>query len=75
MLLVDDDVLVLNSLQTILATLGHRVTACLNGEAALAILEAGAKPNVVLLDMNMPGLGGTDIANKNTKLVLGTCGA
>ena len=58
-LLVDDDVLVLNSLQTILATLGHRVTACPSGEAALAILEAGAKPDVVLLDMNMPGLGGT----------------
>ena len=58
LLLVDDDELVQNSTQALLAVLGHRVTPALTGEAALAGLEAGLKPDFVILDMNMPGLGG-----------------
>jgi CheY-like chemotaxis protein len=34
------------------------VTPVLSGEAALAELAAGLQPDVVILDMNMPGLGG-----------------
>ena len=29
-----------------------------SGEEALALLEAGLEPDLVILDMNMPGLGG-----------------
>jgi CheY-like chemotaxis protein/anti-sigma regulatory factor (Ser/Thr protein kinase) len=57
-LLVDDDELIQSSMQAILEILGHAVTATRSGEEALAILEAGFQPDVVLLDMNMPGLGG-----------------
>ncbi len=57
-LLVDDDELIQSSVQAILEVLGHGVTAVFRGEEALAQLEAGLQPDLVILDMNMPGLGG-----------------
>ena len=57
-LLVDDDELIQSSMQTILEVLGHSVTTSSSGEEALARLEAGYGPDLVILDMNMPGLGG-----------------
>lgn len=42
----------------VLQTLGHSFTTSASGEDALALVEAGLKPNAVILDMNMPGLGG-----------------
>jgi CheY-like chemotaxis protein len=38
--------------------LGHTVTSTLDGEAAIDLIEQGFQPDVVILDMNMPGLGG-----------------
>ena len=46
------------SLCTLLETLGHAPEAVDSGEAALARLEAGASFDLVILDLNMPGLGG-----------------
>jgi len=57
-LFIDDDDLVQTSTRALLEVLGHHVTATLSGEGALAELEAGLRPDVVILDMNMPGLGG-----------------
>ncbi len=58
-LLVDDDDLIQCSVQAILEVLGHTaVNTALSGEEALAMLEAGLEPDLVILDMNMPGLGG-----------------
>jgi len=57
-LLVDDDELVQHSMRMILEILGHSVTIASSGEEALAKLEGGYAPGVVILDMNMPGLGG-----------------
>jgi CheY-like chemotaxis protein len=57
-LVVDDDELVYSSIYAILETLGHRATPATSGEEALARLEAGFAPDVVILDINMPGLGG-----------------
>ena len=58
-LVVDDDELIQSTMQAVLEVLGHNVTAALSGEEALAKLEAGVQPDAVILDMNMPGLGGT----------------
>jgi PAS domain S-box-containing protein len=58
-LLVDDDELIQSTVQSILEILGHAVTMAPSGEEALRELEAGLCPDVVILDMNMPGLGGT----------------
>ena len=46
------------SIRAILEALGHSVTAAASGEEALARM-AGAEPDVVILDLNMPGLGGS----------------
>ena len=58
-LLVDDDELIQSSMEAILQTLGHAVTIVPSGEAALAAIKGGLEPDVVILDMNMPGLGGS----------------
>jgi PAS domain S-box-containing protein len=57
-LLADDDDLVRSATETLLEAVGHRVVSVHNGEAALAKLEEGLQPDLVILDLNMPGLGG-----------------
>jgi len=57
-LLVDDDELIRATLEPVIRCLGHRVALAPSGEAALEVLAAGRVPQVVILDMNMPGLGG-----------------
>jgi len=57
-LLVEDDEFMMSTLQNVLEYLGHTFTAAACGEEALARLEEGYRPDVVILDMNMPGLGG-----------------
>jgi CheY-like chemotaxis protein/anti-sigma regulatory factor (Ser/Thr protein kinase) len=57
-LLVDDDDLILNSIRSVLESLGHNASLASGGERALAMLEAGYTPDVIILDMNMPGLDG-----------------
>ena len=58
-LLVDDDDLIQVSVQMVLEVLGHTaVSIAQSGEEALAALEAGFEPDLIILDMNMPGLGG-----------------
>lgn len=57
-LLVDDDELIQTSVLMILEVLGHHAIGVSSGEEALAQLAAGFEPDAVLLDMNMPGLGG-----------------
>jgi two-component system, sensor histidine kinase and response regulator len=58
-LLVDDDDLIQSSTLAILEVLGHTaVTTAQSGEEALTLLEAGLDADLVILDMNMPGLGG-----------------
>ena len=58
LLLVDDDELIRKSTVMLVEVLGHDVLATASGEEALALLEEGFRPEAVLLDMNMPGLGG-----------------
>ena len=58
-LLVDDDDLIQSSVLAILEVLGHTtVTTALSGEEALTLLQNGLEADLVILDMNMPGLGG-----------------
>jgi len=57
-LVVDDDLLVLKSTEMMVAALGHAARSAPTGEEALALIEGGFRPRLVILDMNMPGLGG-----------------
>jgi PAS domain S-box-containing protein len=58
LLLVDDDELVLTSTQMLVEILGHSVETAISGEQALDRLDQGFQPDAIILDMNMPGLGG-----------------
>ena len=57
-LLVDDDELIRIASGILLELLGHSVSAAASGEEALALVEAGLRPEAIILDMNMPGMGG-----------------
>lgn len=57
-LLVDDDELIRDSIGPVLRAQGHRVVLVGSGEEALDRMNRGSSPDVVILDMNMPGLGG-----------------
>jgi len=57
-LLVDDDELIQISTHMLLDMLGHATTVASSGEEALRLLGEGLQPDAVVLDMNMPGLGG-----------------
>lgn len=56
-LLVDDDVIYCEMLGIMLEEVGLRVTLADSGETALAAMRK-RRPDIVLLDYNMPGLGG-----------------
>jgi CheY-like chemotaxis protein len=57
-LLVDDDALIRGTVGAMLSKLGYIPVFASTGEEALAELTAGLEPALVILDMDMPGLGG-----------------
>jgi len=59
-LVVDDEPGLLDVLQEHLVNCGHHVETALTGEAALAAIGR-ARPDVVLLDLYMPGMGGLEL--------------
>jgi len=68
-LIVDDSSVMVNTLNSILVSQGCRVHACISGEAGWQHLVAGAQgdlpvPDVLLLDLNMPGLDGMTLLSR-----------
>jgi len=57
-LVIDDDELIQITLEELLRSMGHVPTLAASGEEALRRLEEGLQVEAVLLDLNMPGLGG-----------------
>jgi CheY-like chemotaxis protein len=57
-LLVDDERDARQALADLLASHGYEVVGARNGESALALLRAGTRPKLILLDLNMPVLDG-----------------
>ena len=61
-LVVDDNATNRRILRRQLSAWGMRVEDHADGESALASVDAGAAPDVVLLDMHMPGMDGVELA-------------
>ncbi len=58
--IVDDDKPFAEYLQTMLRSRGYETMNYQSGDALLAALREGALPDVILLDVSMPGLDGLD---------------
>jgi CheY-like chemotaxis protein len=67
-LVVDDSPVMLRYLQTILEVAAYRVETAGDGEAALERLREGGHADVVLLDLEMPGMGGLETLQHLTRL-------
>lgn len=59
-LIVDDEPNITSVLETALEMEGHQVQSANSGISGLVILEEGFQPDVVLLDLRMPGIDGPD---------------
>ena len=62
-LIVDDDTDLTELLRLVFESKGFGVTIAYNGEQTLEILEEEL-PEVVLLDLMMPGIGGLDVCRQ-----------
>ncbi len=62
-LAVDDDTNALGALRQILLHRGYEVATATSGDEALTWL-AGRTPDLILLDVSMPGLSGFDVCRK-----------
>ena len=67
-LLVDDDELIRMSIGPMLATLGHEVHTAESGQEALDRMRDGLEVDLVILDMNMPGLNGAQTLSRLLEL-------
>jgi two-component system, chemotaxis family, chemotaxis protein CheY len=63
-LVVDDSVTMVLSLQTTLSLNGFAVETASNGQEALEKLQSGIKPGLILTDINMPVMGGMELIRK-----------
>jgi CheY-like chemotaxis protein len=60
-LVVDDDHEILDMTSMLLSSEGHDVAVAASGEEALQRLREDGHPDLVLLDINMPGLDGWEV--------------
>jgi two-component system cell cycle response regulator len=63
-MIVDDDDKLRWILRAILEQEGYQVTEAESGNKCLDMLSQGEKPDVILLDVNMPGLNGWETCRK-----------
>jgi signal transduction histidine kinase len=60
--LIDDNVLVRSSTREMLADLGYEVTEFADAGLAIAMLDEGFRPDIVITDHIMPGMTGAELA-------------
>lgn len=60
-LVVDDSPTMVLSLKTSLEMYRYQVETAANGKEAIDKLKAGAKPDLIMTDINMPEMGGMDL--------------
>ncbi len=62
-LIIDDDIHIGNMLEEALSKEGYRVSRAYSGTEALLVLS-GIRPDLILLDLMLPGLSGEDVLPK-----------
>jgi two-component system, chemotaxis family, chemotaxis protein CheY len=66
-MLIEDDEDIRNSLKEILEDVGHTVIAAADGLIALELLQTGARPGVILLDLMMPVMNGWQFVSARSR--------
>ena len=66
--LADDSATMLMSLSEILQKAGFKVVTAVDGWEALNQFKAGTKPDLLITDLNMPGLNGIELIRETRKL-------
>ena len=67
-MLVDDSATILLTLSSVLGKAGYRVETAANAEAALDKLSAGISLDLLITDLNMPGMNGIELIREVRKL-------
>jgi two-component system chemotaxis response regulator CheY len=67
-LLVDDSATILLSITNILTKAGYAVEKAANAELGLAKFKGGTKIDLLISDLNMPGMNGIDFIKEVRKL-------
>ena len=70
-LVVDDNVDAANAMSMLLTIIGHETHVAHTGPAALDAIQA-LKPDVVLLDLGLPGMSGFDVCRRIRSTAMGT---
>ncbi len=63
-LFVDDDPAIIDATTMLLGVSGFEVHSALNGEEALAHIERGIRPDVVVSDYRLPGYNGVEVVRR-----------
>jgi DNA-binding SARP family transcriptional activator/class 3 adenylate cyclase len=63
-LIVDDTPANVRLLEAILVTHGHQVRSAASGPEALTVIEGASPPDLVLLDIQMPGMDGFEVCRR-----------
>lgn len=64
-LIIDDDIHIGNMLEEVLTKEGYRVSRAYSGTEAVLVLSAsGPRPDLVLLDLMLPGMSGEEVLPK-----------
>ncbi|MEO0819504.1 MAG: response regulator [Pseudomonadota bacterium] len=67
-MIVDDSPTMLASIEAILAEKNHTVITADSGEMAAEKLGAGARPGLIITDLNMPGMDGIELIHAIRKM-------
>lgn len=68
-LLVDDDPLILMSLNDLIQDMGHETVEAAHGDAALAHLSGGHAIDVLLTDIKLPTISGYELAQQARQMM------
>ena len=72
-LIVDDDSIVVESLQDLLSNSGYDVVSALGGQEALELLQSSPRvPDVIISDVFMPGMNGLELMKQVKVLRIGS---
>ncbi len=67
-MLVDDSATMLMSMQALLKKAAFGTQTAASAESALALLQGGAKPNLIITDLNMGAMNGIELIRQARKI-------